>query len=80
MQIATKEMLETNGILRGNTWILFFFWWKEIPITTLQNILLFLLFATNMYGQMEIGKQNLRGTTEVIGMNEFKQEREGRQE
>ena len=49
------------------------FRWKEIPVTALHNILLFLLLATKVRGQMGIEKQNLRGTTEVIEMMHAKE-------
>ena len=54
------------------------FRWKEIPVTTLHDILVFLLLATNVRAQMGIGKQNLRGTTEVVQMNECKRRKKMR--
>ena len=60
------------------------FWWEKNPVTTLHNILLFLLLALACYervwtdGKFIIEKLNFRGTTEVIEMNAYKRERERR--
>ena len=83
MQIVTRETGNQRNFERKYLDVVLF-WWEKNPVTTLHNILLFLLLALACYehawtdGKLILEKLNFRGTTEVIEMNAYKREREGR--
>jgi hypothetical protein len=83
MQIVTRETGNRRNFERKYLDVVLFRW-KQIPVTTLHNILLFLLLAPACYerawtdGKFIMEKRNLRGTTEVIVECMQKRERERR--